>query len=52
MRTVDEIRVAGRSATGFIEQRLTPAGVDLVVAEMLSTGLFARCISTFSAPMV
>jgi hypothetical protein len=28
------------SSTGLIEQRLTPEGVDLVVAEVLSTGLF------------
>jgi hypothetical protein len=35
--------------TGLIEQRLTPAGVDLVVAEMLSTGLFARDLDLLSA---
>jgi len=28
--------------TGFLEQRLTPAGVELVRAEALSTGLFDR----------
>jgi hypothetical protein len=31
---------AHTSSTGLIEQRLTPEGVDLVVAEVLSTGLF------------
>jgi len=29
-----------RGSTGLIEQRLTPEGVDLVIAEALSTGLF------------
>ena len=29
-------------STGLIEQRLTPEGVDLVLAEALSTGLFDR----------
>ena len=40
---------AGRSVDRPIEQRLTPAGVDLVVAEMLSTGLFARDLDLLSA---
>ena len=29
-----------RSSTGLIEQHLTPEGIDLVLAEVLSTGLF------------
>lgn len=32
----------GTSSTGLIEQRLTPEGVDLVLAEVLETGLFDR----------
>jgi hypothetical protein len=31
---------ANESSTGLIEQRLTPEGVQLVLAEVLSTGLF------------
>ncbi len=30
----------GEPSTGLIEQRLTPEGVDLVLAEVLTTGLF------------
>lgn len=33
---------ANESSTGLIEQRLTSEGVDLVLAEVLSTGLFDR----------
>jgi hypothetical protein len=31
-----------RSKTGFLEQRLTPEGVELLLSEFISTGLFDR----------
>jgi hypothetical protein len=36
--------------TGLIEQRLTPEGVELVLAEVLSTGLFDRDREWAGAP--
>jgi hypothetical protein len=38
------------SSTGLIEQRLTPAGVELVRAEVLSTGLFDHDRELVDAP--
>jgi hypothetical protein len=51
-RLGDRIGGGNDFSTGLIEQRLTPEGVDLVLAEVLSTGLFDRDRDLGLAPRI